>query len=543
MGRRNIMARSRKSLPITTVSLALAGMLAAGAVAAAAISAPPSLAYAVYLAGTDGSEPTAIAVDAAGNAYVAGSTSGPIPHDPDFPSDIFVTKISPTGKTLFSTFAGTEWNDYASAIALDPSGGIQVAGWVESAGDVQVLLGGFDPRDGSGSVDIPFTSATTSQAYGLAVNARGSYLVGVTNSEIGDPAHRPSESENAPFVAEVGERGVRGSYFAGPCRVEPAGVALDAAGFVYITGSTRCPSFPVSHAAQGAWGGGSDAFVMKLDPRDFSVVYATYLGGSSDDQGLGIAVDPAGHAYVTGWTQSADFPTHLPMQASLGGPSDIFLAELGPYGALVRSTYLGGAGGDIGRAIALGPDRAVYLTGETSTADGRDHAFVTKLDFDHAAIAFTTFLAGGDGIAVDAAGAAVVVSGGEVSRIVPANRPPLCTAGHGSPATIAPPDGRAVAVAISGVTDPEGDAVAISILSIQQDEPAGAPDASGIGTPTARVQAAAAAAGDGRVYHIRFQASDAAGATCMGSVTVCVPHDATHRSCGDGGALYSSTGP
>ncbi len=547
------MDRRQKIHRLALSLLALSGMLAGRRAAAAAAAPPPRVAYSIQLQNVDDFPGTAVAVDAAGNAYVAGSTSspdfpivggsGPVPHDPDFPSDIFVVEISPTGETLFSTLLGTEWNDYATAIALDPDGKVQVAGWVDTGGDVQALLGGIDRRDGSVDIGIPFTSSTTSQVDALAVKARGSYLAGVTNSEIGDPAHRPPEGANAPFVAEVGAGGVRGAYFAGPCYARPTGVALDAAGFVYVSGYTSCPDFPVVHAAQGALSGGSDGYVVKLDPRDFSVVYATYLGGGGDDEARGIAVDAAGHAYVTGWTQSADFPLRSAMQRSLRGASDLFVAELDPRGALVRSTYLGGDGAEQGLGIALGPDGDLYLTGTTYTVGHPGSVFVTKLDLARGAVVFSTSLAGGSGIAVDRAGAAVVVDGPHVARLVPANRPPLCTAAHASPATLAPPDGRTVPVAIAGVTDPEGDPVALSILSIQQDEPTGgAPDASGVGTATARVEAAASAAGDGRVYHVRFMATDSRGASCTGSVLVCVPHDASHRTCGDGGALYGSTG-
>lgn len=548
------MDRCKKTPRLALCLLALSGMLTGARAAAAATPPPPRIAYSIQLQDVDYFPDTSIAVDAAGNAYVAGSTSspdfpivggsGPVPHDPDFPSDIFVVEISPTGETLFSTLLGTEWNDYATAIALDPDGNVQVAGWVDTGGDVQALLGGIDRRDGSGGVGIPFTSSTTSQVDALAASARGSYLAGVTSSDIGDPAHRPAESVNAPFVAEVGAGGgVRGAYFAGPCYARPTGVALDAAGFVYVSGYTSCPNFPVVRAAQGAWGGGSDGYVVKLDPRDFSVVYATYLGGSADDEARGIAVDAAGHAYVTGWTQSADFPLRSAMQRSLRGASDLFVAELDPQGALVRSTYLGDDGAEQGLGIALGPDGDLYLTGTTYTVDRHGFAFVTKLDLARGAIVFSTTLAGGTGIAVDRTGAAVVVDGPYVTRLVPANRPPLCTAAHASPATLTPPNGRTVPVAIAGVTDPEGDPVAISILSIQQDEPlAGGPDASGIGSATASVRAERAGGGDGRVYHVQFTATDAAGGSCAGSVAVCVPHDAAHRACGDGGALFGSTG-
>jgi hypothetical protein len=125
------------------------------------------------------------------------------------------------------------------------------------------------------------------------------------------------------------------------------------------------------------------------------------------------------------------------------------------------------------------------------------------------------------------------------------NQPPVCTAAVASPATLWPPNHKLVPVSIAGVTDPEGGPVTIALDRIAQDEPpaGGTPDATGLGTATARVRAERAGGGDGRVYHLAFTATDEQGATCTGTVTVCVPHDQGHGgTCGDGGALWSSTG-
>jgi hypothetical protein len=421
------MDRTRKALHSTTRTLALAAVLAAaGALAATGASAPPRVAYSTYLGGSGEDEATAVALDAAANAYVTGTTtspdfpvvggSGPVPHDPDFPRDIFLAELAPDGSAVLSTQVGTEWDDYATAVALGPDGSIHVAGWVDTGGDVQVLLGTVDRRNGSGRFDIPFVSPGLGQAVGLAVNARGDYLIGYSNGDIGDPLHRPGETDGAsPFVAEVAG-GVRGTYFAGSCDAQLTGIALDPQGFVYVTGWTACADLPLVHPAQGAAGGGMDAFVLKLDPTDFSVVYLTYLGGGADDQAFAIAVDRKGDAYVTGWTASADFPLRRPVQASLRGPSDLFVAELGPGGTLLRSTYLGGTGYDFGQAITVDHAGSVYLTGFASPGFPRDPkqascatpscdgSFVAELDLTSGRIAsYSTFGVGG-AAAVDATG-------------------------------------------------------------------------------------------------------------------------------------------
>jgi hypothetical protein len=147
------------------------------------------------------------------------------------------------------------------------------------------------------------------------------------------------------------------------------------------------------------------------------------LGGSSEDQGFGIAVDGNGHAYVTGWTVSTDFPTANALQvAHAGGGIDAFVTKLDPVGsALVYSTYLGGSGGDFANSIAVDPAGNAYVTGGTGSLNfpttpgafqptfGGGDAFVTKLNSAGSGIVYSTYFGGSDsdigvGIALDAAG-------------------------------------------------------------------------------------------------------------------------------------------
>jgi hypothetical protein len=130
-------------------------------------------------------------------------------------------------------------------------------------------------------------------------------------------------------------------------------IAVDREGNAYVTGNTASSDLPGINTFQGSNAGGADAFVLKLDPNG-SLVYATYLGGSGTDRGFGIAVDSAGNAYVTGRTQSPNFPTVNPLQRSLGGIEDAFVVKLNASGsALLYATYLGGSGQDDGRAAGL----------------------------------------------------------------------------------------------------------------------------------------------------------------------------------------------
>jgi hypothetical protein len=129
----------------------------------------------------------------------------------------------------------------------------------------------------------------------------------------------------------------------------------------------------------------------------------------------------------------------------------------------------------------------------------------------------------------------------------PGNMAPDCSAAVASPIMVWPPNGKLVPISIQGVTDPDNDPVTLAVTGVHQDEPLsriGAADATGIGKPVVSIRADRVGKGDGRVYHLSFEAFDPSGASCAGTVQVCVPHDQrTGRTCGDGGPLFDSTGP
>src|SRR5439155_4788919 len=157
---------------------------------------------------------------------------------------------------------------------------------------------------------------------------------------------------------------------------EGLGIAVDAAGNAYVTGLTDSTNFPTTaEAFQAAFGGGGvDAFVTKLDPTGSALVYSTYLGGSGSDEGLGIAVDASGNAYLVGVSDSTNFPTTAEaFQAAFGGGgADTFVTKLDPTGSTrVYSTYLGGSGFDTiqGSGLAVDASGNAYVTGLTFSTD------------------------------------------------------------------------------------------------------------------------------------------------------------------------------
>src|SRR5262245_12413443 len=164
---------------------------------------------------------------------------------------------------------------------------------------------------------------------------------------------------------------VYSTFFGGTGNEIPYGVAVDPQGAVYITGTTASTDFPMQSSAQGTNKGGSaDAFVFKLDPTASQIVYSTYIGGSGAEDAHGIAVDAGGNAYITGFTQSKDFPIVNGFQKNRADLEEAYLVKLNSTGtAILYSTYLGGSADDRGIGIALDAANNVYITGTTASAN------------------------------------------------------------------------------------------------------------------------------------------------------------------------------
>jgi len=224
-------------------------------------------------------------------------------------------------------------------------------------------------------------------------------------------------------------------------------LAVDGNGNVYLTGQTASADFPVTAgAARVTNSGGSEAFVAKFDPAG-ALVYVTYLGGAGSERGNAVAVDAGGAAYVTGNTDSTNFPVTLSAeQHAYAGATDGFVAKLSPDGSnLVYSTYLGGSAQETANAIAVDSTGAAYVGGGTISANfpvtngavqtvfqslpndkgiTEADAFVTRLSADGSTLLYSTYLGGKDGEAVFdlalAADSDAVVVGGTKSVNFPA---------------------------------------------------------------------------------------------------------------------------
>nr|NIM14529.1 hypothetical protein [Candidatus Aminicenantes bacterium]NIM81267.1 hypothetical protein [Candidatus Aminicenantes bacterium]NIN20666.1 hypothetical protein [Candidatus Aminicenantes bacterium]NIN44445.1 hypothetical protein [Candidatus Aminicenantes bacterium]NIN87264.1 hypothetical protein [Candidatus Aminicenantes bacterium] len=214
------------------------------------------------------------------------------------------------------------------------------------------------------------------------------------------------------------------------------GLAVDSSGCAYVTGDTTSTDFPTLNSYQTDQAA-ADAFVTKFSSSGNSLIYSTFLGGSSDDRGLNILVDDSGQAYVVGWTESSNFPTKNAYQATYGGGSkDVFVAILSSSGSsLAYSTFLGGNGDDRGYDIALDSSKNIYIAGRINSTNfptknayqgtfggGNWDASVTKIDSSGSSLVYSTYLGGsgrdiGTGIAVN--GSTAYIAGRTTSTDFP----------------------------------------------------------------------------------------------------------------------------
>jgi hypothetical protein len=246
---------------------------------------------------------------------------------------------------------------------------------------------------------------------------------------------------------------------------------VDSSGSAYITGGTLSNNFPTLNPIQGTYAGGGDVFVTKLNPAGSALVYSTYLGGSKADSGSGIAVDSSGSAYITGMTESTDFPIVNPVQITNAGSYDVFIIKLNPAGsALVYSTYLGGSKADYGYGIAVDSSGNAYIIGFTDSTNfptsnpiqgtnmGWADVFITKLSPTGSAFVYSTYFGGnnydiGYGIAVGSPGSVYIIGITQSTNFPTLN--PIQGA-YGSSDTNAFVAGLDITETISTPTKPEG---------------------------------------------------------------------------------------
>jgi uncharacterized protein (TIGR03437 family) len=321
----------------------------------------PTISYATYLGSGDGIG--SIAVDAAGNAYVAGSGGT----EPGF---TLVAKLNAAGTALlYSTLIGGMQGELYGGPGPDLTGTVGSSIAIDPAGNVYL------------------TGETVTSDFPVTQNALRASLNGLL------------EDGFLVKLDPTGSKLLYATYLGGG---QPASMAMYQSSDLYIAGATGSPGFPTLNALQPAFGGGvvvdcptapqappatcTDAFVMHWRPSDMTLLNSTFLGGSGDDSASAIATDLSGNLYITGGTNSLNFPVAAAMQPNLAAGtcgetivgvssttypcSDAFVAEISADGKrLIFSTYLGGTASDWGDGIAVDAMGQAFIVGITASSD------------------------------------------------------------------------------------------------------------------------------------------------------------------------------
>ncbi len=375
-------------------------------------SSGSGLIYSTYLGGGGSDYGYSVAIDASGAAYVCGSTGSS-----DFPTvnpyqssnaggtDVFIVRFTSAGDGLdYSTYLGGSGNDAGYGIAL-VGGAAFLSGY--SASDNFPTINAYQPsRAGSDDVFLAVISSSGSELTGstylggtydergndLAVDPGGSACIaGYTKSQ-----NFPTKNSYQPsldgtggstfdaFICKVSSSTstlIYSTYLGGTSIDLAVGVAVNTAAAVVVAGNTFSSNFPTRNSYQASNAGSYDSWLSMLSSSGSSLTFSTYLGGSGLEyggglrgdlgSGKGVAIDAAGRVYLTGRTESTDFPTRAAYQASYGegtGPGDAFICEFYPGGtSLVYSTYFGGGGDDFGTAPAVGPAGWGFIVGSTGS--------------------------------------------------------------------------------------------------------------------------------------------------------------------------------
>ncbi len=385
------------------------------------------LIYMTYLGGSKTSTSHFVRVDSEGNTYVAGRTEAS-----DFPmlnpvqaryaggsDDVFISKLNRDGSALiYSTYIGGSEYDQARSLALDSNGSVYVTGRTDStdypvvnpiipayAGEQDGFVTKLSP-DGSSIVYSTYLGGSGNDiGHAITVDANGSaYVTGLSNSldflTVGayQSAFRGGDGDDAIVVKlnAAGSAFDYSTFIGGTGDDESRSIAVDASGNAIISGYTRSRDFPSANAIQTRFGGGThDIFVTSLNAKGSGLNFSTYIGGSGNDYGRGLALDQAGNIYLTGYTSSAtDFPIHQPLQEKFGGgEADAFIMKLDPIARqILYSSFHGGSAHERGRAITVDATGNILMSGHSESTDfpvttppsprsggGADEAFIIKV--------------------------------------------------------------------------------------------------------------------------------------------------------------------
>lgn len=433
------------------------------------------LIFSTYLGGQGDDHVTSLALDNKNNIYVVGYTSST-----DFPTknpfqntnagwiDVFITKIKPNGQSLvYSTYLGGQLNgtgqgsDRGSAIAVDEKGAVYVTGttWsrdfpiknaiqTELAHCSDVFISKLNSRGNKLIYSTYLGGNAKESGYAIAVDENQVVYIGGYTDSYNFPTENPFQSDlkgnGDAFIAKISPQGnqlLYSTYFGGKGADDAYGIAVDKTGAIYIAGYTSSNDFPTQKPYQRTLGGNSDAYVTKFNSQGNTLLFSTYLGGSDWDWANAICLDNKNCIYITGMSQSQDFPIKKAYQKNLAGETDVIIIKMKPKGnALFFSTYFGGSDNDYGDDIVQDSNNNIYVTGFTKSSDfpvknpvqetyggGFSDLFVLKFKPRGKSLFYSTFLGGtnadfGSSLAVDKNSCAYI-TGYTLSNDFPLKRP------------------------------------------------------------------------------------------------------------------------
>lgn len=367
-----------------------------------------SLLYSVFVGGSLNQIAYGIRVDAAKNAYIAGTTNGT-----DFPttpgafdvtsnvanvgdSDLFLVKLSPTGTLLYGSYYGGTSTETGGRVALDGANRMIVC-FDTGSGDLPVTAGAYDLSI-NGSTDMGIAKLNLAGG-GASDLLYATYLGGSAHDEVYDVEVDPADriyvcgstlSSNFPATGGPPWNGTFDAVFA---KINPAGggasdlvygrklgdtgqdygggIAVDGLGSPWVCGTTASPGFPVVGGWQNVYGGGPfDAWFGRFTPDGLSAYFVTFIGGSGTDRGVEVGLDPSWNGIVIGSTDSGDYPTTTgAFDVTHNGLADVFFASFQGFGTILESSYFGGGSSDYPYGFATDAGNAWYLTGTTQSSD------------------------------------------------------------------------------------------------------------------------------------------------------------------------------
>jgi hypothetical protein len=336
-----------------------------------------------------GSFPVVSSVDPAGNTYLAGTKKNN--QGPEC-ADVFVQKVDASGANIIYRLTVNPCN-FVRALASDTNGYAYV-----------LLFDSSITRISPDGAEIINAWASISGATDIVVSsANNLFVAGALNGDA-YAAKLSLASANVVWFKPFG----------GSALDAANGLAVDPGENVFLTGRTESVDFPAISAAQNTLQGSSDAFVVKIDPSGSSLIYSTYIGGANFDEGSKLAIDDMGNCYVTGGTNSPNFPTVNALQPNLNGSADPFNSTADAFLTKIRadgssflySTFLGGSGSEQARGITVDSLHNAYVTGTTSSFDfplfratqatfqGNWQAFLSKLNSSGSALVYSTYESG-----------------------------------------------------------------------------------------------------------------------------------------------------